>query len=909
MKTDKQRHFDFAAAMRGLWLPLALGLLIGCGEEDDSSISLAFASDGQDADPVVEDFPVAYVTRPVVIDDEGTEFGSPARTMNVFDPGASLIIKERASVSANETLLFDLLEIPEEERALYDIRDLEPDFSGDRLLFSLRGPFIEDADIEDQPPWDIWVYNHANVTAQRVITSETIATAGNDRDPHFLADGRIVFTSDRQRRARAILLDEGRPQFAAQDEDGDEGAFLLHAMDDDGTNIEQITFNQSHDQDPTVLSTGEIVFSRWDNVPGRDAISLYRIRPDGTQLSRLYGYHSQDSGRDDTEIVYLEPREMPDGRILALTREADSDQIAKDPLLIDVTNFVEHDQPIIGAGGTAQDSLIEGDISFGEIPPGGRYTSIWPLFDGSNRFLVSWSQCRLIEPEEGMAVEEESEEEEEEANVIQGMIVPCSEERLAMDPPLEAAPPIYSLWILDGGSGTLQPVVPPAEDILASEAVVLSPRNIPIHLVPETPDDETRSLIDANVGVLHIRSVYDFDGEDITEGNLLALSNPVNVPAADRPIRFVRIEKPVSLPNDDLVDIPNTAFGRTRNELMREIVGYAPVHPDGSVVVRVPANVPFAISLLDGDGHRISERHRNWVQLRPGETRNCNGCHASDSEAPHGRPEAEAPSINLGGPFSGLAFDVESGESMAEAWRRLNGAPEPDMNLVFEDVWTDPAQRTPDDMFELRFQDLETEAPLRSACLTDWQASCRITVHYDAHISPIWEVDRRIFDVDEVTVLEDRTCIACHTPVDDMGMAQIPEAQLDLRSVPSTDQADHLQGYRELLFNDVEREVVDGVLVPLMVPVFDNNGNQVFLLDPDGELVLDAEDNPIPITQTVNVNPTLSTNGANNSDRFFDLFVPGGTHAEYLSDAELKLISEWIDLGGQYYNDPFVVPQ
>ena len=27
-----------------------------------------------------------------------------------------------------------------------------------------------------------------------------------------------------------------------------------------------------------------------------------------------------------------------------------------------------------------------------------------------------------------------------------------------------------------------------------------------------------------------------------------------------------------------------------------------------------------------------------------------------------------------------------------------------------------------------------------------------------------------------------------------------------------------------------------------------------------------------------------------------------------LTPAELRLISEWVDIGGQYYNDPFAVP-
>ena len=31
-------------------------------------------------------------------------------------------------------------------------------------------------------------------------------------------------------------------------------------------------------------------------------------------------------------------------------------------------------------------------------------------------------------------------------------------------------------------------------------------------------------------------------------------------------------------------------------------------------------------------------------------------------------------------------------------------------------------------------------------------------------------------------------------------------------------------------------------------------------------------------------------------------------HTGFLSPAELRLISEWLDIGAQYYNDPFVAP-
>jgi hypothetical protein len=42
--------------------------------------------------------------------------------------------------------------------------------------------------------------------------------------------------------------------------------------------------------------------------------------------------------------------------------------------------------------------------------------------------------------------------------------------------------------------------------------------------------------------------------------------------------------------------------------------------------------------------------------------------------------------------------------------------------------------------------------------------------------------------------------------------------------------------------------------------------------------------------------------------RFFTVFASGGSHAGRLSPAELRLVSEWLDLGAQYFNDPFAVP-
>jgi hypothetical protein len=58
----------------------------------------------------------------------------------------------------------------------------------------------------------------------------------------------------------------------------------------------------------------------------------------------------------------------------------------------------------------------------------------------------------------------------------------------------------------------------------------------------------------------------------------------------------------------------------------------------------------------------------------------------------------------------------------------------------------------------------------------------------------------------------------------------------------------------------------------------------------------------------VPVAPSLRAGSAGGSVSFFSIFAPGGTHAGRLNPAELKLVSEWTDIGAQYFNDPFLAP-
>jgi hypothetical protein len=119
---------------------------------------------------------------------------------------------------------------------------------------------------------------------------------------------------------------------------------------------------------------------------------------------------------------------------------------------------------------------------------------------------------------------------------------------------------------------------------------------------------------------------------------------------------------------------------------------------------------------------------------------------------------------------------------------------------------------------------------------------------------------------------------------------------------------DHFKSYRELLFTDNEQEIVTGALVDRQVQAIDGNGNPLFETDANGDVILDAGGNPIPVLVTVGVAPVMSATGARTSSAFFNAFDPGGSHAGFLDPIELKLIAEWLDIGAQYYNNPFDVP-
>lgn len=883
---DGHPHIGNGRVARRGALIAATVLVAGCGGSGDG-VSIG---SGQDPDPVVIDFPIAYVRAPVPVDDQGAPDFPDVRELVTFNVGADLWYRDRASPSAVGINITERVTL-----GRGDVRDVEIASDGSTLLFAMRGPVNEnlDPDDEDQPTWNIWEYVFATDELRRVIPSDLTAEIGHDIAPHYLPDGRIVFSSTRQLRAKAVLLDEGKPQFSALDEDRDEPAFVLHVMEANGSDIEQVSYNQSHDLDPTVLPNGQVVFSRWDNAGGNSAVNLYRMNPDGSALELLYGRNSHATGTNGQVVQFLEPRPLADGRVMALVRPFDATQAGGDIVVVDTPVYLENTQPNVdnaGLTGPAQLPATVNEVSTlpGVPSPGGRYSSIYPIEDGTGRLLVSWSQCRVIEDE---------------------LLVPCTEERLA-DPQLEIAPPIYGIWIYDPRDETQLPVIPPEEGFMFTDAVAADPRTVPPVVLDGlgafTADPD---LAAEGAGVLAIRSVYDFDGGAVAD--IAALADPAQTTADARPARFLRVVKAVSIPDDDVVDLDDTAFGPSVQQGMREIVAYAPIEPDGSVMVKVPANVALTVAVLDADGRRVTARHENWLQVRPGQLLECNGCHVADSGLSHGRRDAFA-SAWAGAPTAGVPFPNtepslfvgEVGETMAEVRVRLSCASDncsslqPSVDLVYADMWTDEASagRAKDASFSLSYADLATPPPTTLACLQQWSPGCRIVINYETHIHPLWSTSRPVLDelgnpvVDANGMPVTNDCVNCHSPVDAMGAVRVPAGQLDLADGLSPDEPDQFNAYRELLFADNEQQLNMGALQDVLVQVG---------TDPEtGD----------PIFATVTVDPSMSAGGANASDRFFDRFEAGQSHDGYLTGTETRLIAEWLDVGAQYYNNPFDVP-
>lgn len=761
-----------------------------------------------DSVTVQGDVPVAYVVR-------STEtLGNPTDAI-IFEPGGDLYIREQSSASAAE---YNITNVCTQGQG--DVSDPEVSYDGKKLLFSMRVPAGQRCNPTGDTTWNIWEYDIAANSLRRVIPLNVPNTAGDDVDPAYLPDGRIVFASNRQEKS---IQTNG---FKYLDEYERERTTALHVMNPDGTNIRQISYNQSHDRNPTVLQTGEIMYSRWDHVGERNQFSIFTTNPDGTGLFVLYGAHSPGNS-------FLHPREMPDGKLVSSLMPLSGTDEGGALMTIDVKNFSENSEPAgPGISGSGQSQATLQTINLGRgVSQYGRYSTPYPLWDGTNRMLVTWSPSQPIEV----------------TDPITGL------------PEMEEDTPVYGVYMFDLGDKTLKPVVLAPAGKAVLDAVAIQARPVP-NAIPDKVLDP--SVTGAGMGILNVKSIYDTDslqrmgnsvlvtgiGESIpTVGgvaDLATLKNPALTDAAERPGRFIRISTAVPT----RPGISMQAIGETEFE-MQKILGYTEVEPDGSFRVKVPADTPIAITVVDSNGRAFTP-HTSWIQVREGETRTCNGCHSPRRGAPINGPETAGGLPGVAGNHLNTLMAGQGFESMAETRTRLIPAvADLKTDMEYTDVWTDPALalRPADAPLTISYAALTTPAPVGGV------------IDFPTHVQPILDLH----------------CVSCHG-------GPTPAGELNLTN--TTAGSGRSLAYEELLVGDAVIDPVTG-LPQLRV----------------------TEDEIEVVREEAQVIPGMSRS-SHLIEVLFNQELKAGwalgatPHAGLLNASEKRVITEWADLGAQYFN-------
>ncbi len=161
------------------------------------------------------------------------------------------------------------------------VSDPAVSFDGKKIMFSMR-------------PSGGGSHNIYEIGADGTGLHQVTSGGGDDFDPLYLPDGRVLFTSSRD---------------SEMDEYNHARSEHLYTCDADGSHIERISYNQSDDFDPELLPDGRIAYTRWEHFGTMNRFPLFFTNPDGTGTFHFFGPH----GRNFFHAV-----PTPDGRVIAI---------------------------------------------------------------------------------------------------------------------------------------------------------------------------------------------------------------------------------------------------------------------------------------------------------------------------------------------------------------------------------------------------------------------------------------------------------------------------------------------------------------------------------------------------------------------------------------------------------------
>ena len=426
-------------------------------------------------------------------------------------------------------------------------QDPEASFDGRRVLFAMRKARTSTSRTQH---WGIYEMGADGNGLVRLTLPDT----GDDFDPAYLDDDHIVFASTRNQ-----IVDEYERRIAPQLFTGVKGA--------DGRldSIRQITFNQSHDQNPFVHSSGKIFFTRWDHLGDPNKMPLFTVNADGSGQFVLYGADETfGPGSTSGSRTFMEARELRDGGLVASLMERTSEFEGGAICVIDLSKFTSAPKLITGPGSPYNNTQKPSDAIF-KTP--------YPIWDGGQEKILVAQSAHAVGGKDDIVN--------------------------------------YDLFIMgkDGGDPKLVHADPDANDY---DPVTLAPRALP--WVPYAVAPKVREGLNsqAATGFFFDANVYSRQDDGQAKGSDL-----------DGKVKYLRVLAAVPTPANCGYcgqSMGNTSFERQR------VLGYADVQTDGSFSIEVPANTPMHVQTLDRDGLMLVNQLQ-WIDVMPGERRICTGCH------------------------------------------------------------------------------------------------------------------------------------------------------------------------------------------------------------------------------------------------------------------------------------------
>jgi len=387
----------------------------------------------------------------------------------------------------------------------------------------------------------------------------------DDMHPCYLPDGGICFISTRCE--FGILCDD--PDVFT--------TTVLYRMDGDGKNMEKLTNSAVSEANPSMMSDGRILYTRWEYVDKGSVIAkcLWAVRPDGSGSVEIFGndiahppsmVHCREIPNHPNLFVFTGAPHYPQSGVGTVIRiDSRKDIRTREPM-----TYITPDIDIREEGGFHH--RRNGRWEHSEDGP--LYSDPYPL--SQDLFLVSHNpdqHWREIDA--------------------------------------------WGLYLID--SQGHKELIYDDPDISCWMPMPLRPRKTPpVLAAPMDPE-----LAKKNLAVCVVADIY-HGLENVERGS----------------IKYIRVNEQVPRPwaarrfwDGDIFDQQHAVLTLETHLGLKVQHGIVPVYEDGSAHFLVQADKNIFLQALDEDFMEV-QRERTYVNYRPGEIRSCVGCHEKPKDTP-----------------------------------------------------------------------------------------------------------------------------------------------------------------------------------------------------------------------------------------------------------------------------------